>query len=143
MGNFLKFFIRYLGGRLIVCSLVIVVGVTITFLIPRLIPGSNPAEVVVRRLQMAGAYLPPESIEPMRDALLKLYGLEGSIVKQYFKYWRELLRGNLGPSFASFPTPVISLISRSLPWTAGLLALTAVVSWVIGTILGGIASYKS
>lgn len=143
MGGFLKFFIRYLGGRLVVCFLVIFVGVTITFLIPRLIPGANPAEIAVRRLQMAGAYLPPESVEPMRDALLKLYGLEGSMIEQYFRYWRELLRGNLGPSFASFPTPVISLISRSLPWTVGLLALTAVISWIIGTVLGGIASYRS
>lgn len=142
MSSFLKFFIRYLGARLIVCFLVIFVGVTITFLIPRLVPGSNPAEIAVRRLQMAGAYLPPESVEPMREALLKLYGLEGSMIGQYFRYWRELLRGNLGPSFASFPTPVVSLILRSLPWTVGLLALTAVVSWIIGTLLGGIASYR-
>lgn len=142
MSSFLKFFIRYLGARLIVCFLVIFVGVTITFLIPRLVPGSNPAEIAVRRLQMAGAYLPPESVEPMREALLRLYGLEGSMIEQYFRYWRELLRGNLGPSFASFPTPVVSLILRSLPWTVGLLALTAVVSWIIGTLLGGIASYR-
>lgn len=142
MSGFLGFFVRYLGGRLIVCFLVIFVGVTITFLIPRLIPGANPAEVAVRRLQMAGAYLPPESVEPMRNALLKLYGLEGSMIEQYFRYWRELLRGNLGPSFASFPTPVLSLISRSLPWTVGLLALTALISWSVGTLLGGIASYR-
>lgn len=143
MGGFLKFFFKYFVGRLAVCLLVIFVGVTITFLIPRLIPGANPAETAVRRLQMAGSYLPPESIEKMRDELLKLYGLEGSMAQQYFNYWKELLKGNLGPSFASFPTPVITLISRSLPWTVGLLVLTSIVSWVIGTILGGIASYRS
>jgi len=143
VGGFLKFFVKYFAGRFIVCLLVIFVGVTITFLIPRIIPGANPAEIAVRRVQMAGSYLPPESIEKMRDELLKLYGLEGSLFQQYFTYWRELLRGNLGPSFASFPTPVIVLISRSLPWTVGLLVLTSIVSWIIGTILGGIASYRS
>ncbi len=143
MSNFFKFFIKYFFGRFIVCLLVIFVGITITFLIPRLIPGASPAEVAVRRVQMAGSYLPPESVEKLRDELLKLYGLEGSMFQQYFTYWRELLKGNLGPSFASFPTPVITLIYRSLPWTAGLLVLTAMIAWVIGTILGGIATYRS
>ncbi len=143
MGGFLKFFFKYFGVRLAMCLMVIFVGVTITFLIPRLVSGANPAEVAISRLQMAGSYLPPESVEKMRDELLKLYGLEGSMAQQYFNYWRELLRGNLGPSFASFPTPVITLIFRSLPWTVGLLALTSIISWVIGTILGGIAGYKS
>ena len=142
MGSFIKSFIKYFVGRFVVCLLVIFVGVTITFLIPRLIPGSNPAEIAVRRIQMVGAYLPPESVEKMKDALLKLYGLEGSMVQQYFSYWRGLLKGDLGPSFASFPTPVTSLISKSLPWTAGLLALTATISWCVGTLLGGIASYR-
>lgn len=142
MGGFLGPFIRYFAGRFITCLLVIFIGVTITFLIPRLIPGSNPAETAVRRIQMMGAYLPPESVEKMRDALLKLYGLEGSVIQQYFNYWRGLLRGDLGPSFASFPTPVTSLISRSLPWTAGLLVLTATISWCVGTLLGGIAGYR-
>jgi len=138
-----KNFLKYLVGRLLVCLVVIFIGTTITFLIPRIIPGANPAEVAVRRLQMAGTYLPPESAERMRQALLKLYGLEGTIFEQYIRYWREFLRGNLGPSFASFPTPVLVLISRSIPWTVGLLALTTVISWLVGTILGGIAGYKN
>jgi len=79
----------------------------------------------------------------MRDALLKLYGLEGSIFQQYLRFWGSFLKGNLGPSFASFPTPVIKLISVSLPWTLGLLVITTVVSWTLGTILGGIAGYKN
>jgi len=137
--GFLKYFIK----RLLVSLLVIFIGVSVVFLIPRLVPGANPAEMAIRRLQMSGAYLPAESVEKMKQALLKLYGLEGSLFSQYIRFWREVLRGNLGPSFASFPTPVITLISRSLPWTVGLLALTTILSWFTGTILGGIAGYKN
>ncbi|WP_144380744.1 ABC transporter permease [Thermotoga profunda] len=143
MKDFLKFILKYFITRLSISLLVIFIGVSIIFLIPRLVPGANPAEMAIRRLQMAGAYLPADSIEKMRQALLKLYGLEGSIFRQYITFWRELLKGNLGPSFASFPTPVITLIARSLPWTVGLLALTALISWVCGTILGGIAGYRN
>lgn len=138
----MKVFLRYAAIRFLICLLVIFIGVTITFVIPRLIPGANPAEVAIRRLQMAGTYLPPESVEKMKEALLKLYGLEGNIFEQYFRFWKELLRGNLGPSFASFPTPVMKLISKSLPWTVGLLALTTMVSWLLGTLIGGIAGFK-
>ncbi|MGJ8454649.1 ABC transporter permease [Pseudothermotoga sp. U03pept] len=143
MKDFVRFLTKYLITRLLISLLVIFIGVSIIFLIPRLVPGANPAEMAIRRLQMSGAYLPAESIEKMRQALLKLYGLEGSLLRQYINFWRELLKGNLGPSFASFPTPVITLISRSLPWTVGLLALTALLSWIVGTILGGIAGYRN
>ncbi|MFY9302680.1 MAG: ABC transporter permease, partial [Atribacterales bacterium] len=57
---------------------------------------------------------------------------------QYIKFWGNILRGDLGPSFSSFPTPVMDLIRNSLPWTVGLLLVTTVLSWVIGNILGGI-----
>ncbi|KAF2959457.1 ABC transporter permease [Thermotoga sp. 38H-to] len=139
----MKAFLKYVIVRFLVCIVLIFIGVTITFLIPRLIPGTNPAEIAIRRLQMAGTYLPPESVEKMRESLLKLYGVEGTIFEQYIRFWRELLRGNLGPSFASFPTPVMKLISNSLPWTVGLLAFTTLVSWILGTILGGIAGFKN
>ncbi|MEJ5228386.1 MAG: ABC transporter permease [Pseudothermotoga sp.] len=143
MKDFVRFLSKYFITRLLISLLVIFIGVSIVFLIPRLVPGANPAEMAIRRLQMSGAYLPAESMEKMKQALLKLYGLEGSLFSQYITFWKELLKGNLGPSFASFPTPVITLISRSLPWTVGLLALTAILSWVVGTILGGIAGYRN
>lgn len=131
----------FLIRRFIVCLLVIFIGISIVFFVPRAIPQLNPVEVVVRRLQMLGAYLDPESMELMKKSLTKLYGLEGSIFEQYIKFWQSLLAGDLGPSFSSFPTPVINLIKTALPWTIGLLATTAIISWLIGTFLGALAGY--
>lgn len=133
-----NFFIR----RIIVCLVVIFIGITIVFFVPRAIPQLNPVEVVVRRLQMLGGYMDPASIELMKKSLTRLYGLEGSVFEQYIRFWQGLLSGDLGPSFSSFPTPVINLIKVALPWTIGLLATTAILSWIIGTILGALAGYS-
>jgi len=135
--------IRFLIRRVIVALLVIFIGITIVFFVPRAIPQLNPVEVVIRRLQMLGTYLDPESMELMKKSLIKLYGLEGSIFEQYIKFWQSLLKGDLGPSFSSFPTPVIVLIKTALPWTIGLLATTSILSWIVGTILGALAGYSA
>ncbi|HOP94444.1 MAG TPA: ABC transporter permease [Dictyoglomaceae bacterium] len=134
--------IRYFIRRVIVFLLVVIIGVTIIFFIPRAIPQLNPVEVLIRRIQMSGQYMDPNSIELMRESLTKLYGLEGGIFEQYIRFWQGLLAGDLGPSFSSFPTPVINLIKVALPWTIGLLATTTILSWIIGTILGALAGYS-
>jgi peptide/nickel transport system permease protein len=61
--------------------------------------------------------------------------------EQYVGLWSRLFRGDLGPSFSSFPTPVIDLIRNALPWTLGLLVTATLISWTIGNLLGVIASY--
>ena len=57
-------------------------------------------------------------------------------MEQYFALWRRLLQGDFGPSYVQFPTPVMTLIKISLPWTVGLLVTTTVLSWIVGNILG-------
>ena len=68
----------------------------------------------------------------MRQALQDLYGLGGSMGQQYITFWQRLFQGDFGPSFTQFPTPVIELVQRSLPWTIGLLVTSTVLSWVAG-----------
>jgi peptide/nickel transport system permease protein len=70
-----------------------------------------------------------------------MYGLQGSPVEQYFRFWGRLLRGDLGPSLGAFPTPVTQIIANGLPWTVGLLASSLVISWILGMILGTLAGY--
>jgi peptide/nickel transport system permease protein len=42
---------------------------------------------------------------------------------------------------SAFPTPVSTLIGRALPWTAGLLVVSTIVTWLLGNLLGGLAGY--
>lgn len=138
----MSFVRRYLLPRLIQYFVVIFVGVTIVFVATRLTP-TDPVQQTIQRMEMRGAYLDPEAIEDFKNTLEQLYGLQGSVVSQYFTLWGRLLTGEFGPSFTQFPTPVIELIGTSLPWTLGLLSVSIIIVWLIGTFLGGLAGYFS
>jgi peptide/nickel transport system permease protein len=132
--------LSYLIPRLGQYFMVIFLGVTITFLIPRLSP-NDPVEQQVARLMMSGSQVSPDDVIALREALTEMYGLEGSTLQQYFAFWGRLLRGDLGPSLSTFPTPVSKLLGQAMPWTFSLLLFSVLVSWVIGNILGAFASY--
>ena len=135
-----KFVTNYLIPRIFQYFFVIFVGVTLTFIIPRLSP-VDPVEAQISRVMMSGSQVNPDAIISMRDALTEMYGLSGSTVQQYFAFWGRLLRGDLGPSLAAFPTPVSTLLARAMPWTFCLLMTSIMISWVVGNILGATASY--
>ncbi len=135
-----KFLVRYLLPRIGQYVLVVFIGVSLTFIIPRLSP-ANPVETQVAQIMASGLQVGPETIIALRAALTELYGLKGSPWQQYLAFWGRMLRGDLGPSLAMFPTPVISLIARALPYTLGLLLTAVLISWIIGNLLGGLASY--
>jgi peptide/nickel transport system permease protein len=135
-----RFVKRYLIPRLIQYVLVTWLGVTVVFIIPRLLP-SDPIESMIATLQAQGTLRDPDAIRQMVDTLRDMYGLERSLPEQYISFWKRLFSGDFGPSYFSFPTPVISLIGRSFPWTVGLLFTTTVLSWIIGNITGGLSGY--
>ncbi len=138
----MTFIRRYLIPRLIQYFLVIFLGITAVFIIPRLAP-SDPVQHTIAQLRSMGSYLDPASMDAFVKDLTEMYGLEGSALEQYGDFWLRLLHGDFGVSFFQFPTPVATLIARSLPWTAGLLLLTTLISWVAGNIVGGLAGYFS
>ena len=133
-------FFKYLVQRLGQFLLVIFVGITVTFIVPRLSP-TNPVEQKINQMMVSGANIHPEALESFRSAMTEMYGLEGSVWDQYWAFWGRFLRGDLGPSLSSYPVPVIDLIKKALPWTLGLMLTTTLISWVIGNILGGLAGY--
>ena len=138
----MAFIKRYLLPRLLQYFLVIFIGITVVFIVPRLAP-IDPVQEMLNTITQRGAYMDPEAIEELRQSLKEMYGLEGSIFSQYLSLWRRLFSGDFGPSLSQFPTPVTQLIGISLPWTIGLMLVTTLLSWIIGNILGGIAGYFS
>ena len=131
---------RYVLPRLLQWVVVVFMGVTITFIIPRLLP-TDPVEVALSRIQSREA-VDPRAAASFRSALEDLYGLKGSLPEQYIAYWRRLLQGDLGPSLGHFPTPVMQIISKSMPWTVGLLLTSILISWVLGVVLGTMSAYS-
>lgn len=133
---------RYLIPRLISFVLVIFLGITAVFFIPRFTPG-DPVQRTIAELQSHGSYLDPASIDKMVEDLREMYGLGGSMLEQYGAFWKRVFTGDFGVSFFQFPVPVRELISTALPWTAGLLIWSTLLSWVLGNLIGGLAGYFS
>ena len=118
---------------------VVVTGVTLAFLIAHFSP-VDPVEQTVSLLTNFGA-TDPRAVEILRQSLRDLYGTDGSLIDQYFIFWGRVIRGDFGPSLSAFPTPVMTIIGRALPWTIGLLTRATIISWTVGNLLGAVAGY--
>jgi peptide/nickel transport system permease protein len=129
----------YLAKRLGQFGLVVFIGITITFLVTHLTP-IDPVEQMIASMT-AFSETSPEAVLRMREALQELYGIEGSLLDQYFVYWGRILTLDFGPSLSAFPTPVSELIGRALPWTIGLLFTCTALAWLLGNLLGGLSGY--
>jgi peptide/nickel transport system permease protein len=128
--------VSYLVKRIVFYLFTAWAAITINFFIPRLIPGDPVQSLITRARGMLTA-----------DAVQSLYVLFGlnnndSLVTQYFKYWGQLFRGDLGLSFAFFPSPVSEVIGQSLPWTLSLVGITTLIGFLIGTTLGTLAGWR-
>jgi peptide/nickel transport system permease protein len=135
-----KFFWRYLIPRIIQFVTIIFVGITVTFIIPRLSP-TDPIEAQIAMVMARGNTMDPQSVESMRAALTDMYGLSGTPLQQYFAFWGRLIRGDLGPSLANFPTPVSEMISQAMPYTVSILITAVIISWIFGNLFGALSSY--
>ncbi len=135
--TFLK---RYLLPRLFQYFLVIWLGITVVFLIPRITP-NDPVMAMVGIMRARGSTLEPGAMDGIINDLTQMYGLQGSWIDQYWAFWGRLFRGDFGVSFFQFPTRVNQLIATALPWTLGLLLTTTAISWIFGNIIGGLAGY--
>ncbi len=135
-----RFLLRYLIPRILQTLTIIFVGITVTFIIPRLSP-TDPVESQISMMMARGNTLDAQSVASMRAALTEMYGLSGSPIEQYFAFWGRLLRGDLGPSLGNFPTPVTEMIGQALPYTLSLLVPALIISWICGNLFGALSSY--
>ena len=134
--------IQYIASRFGAYLIVLFIGITITFFLPRMMP-SDPIEGYIAQMQnQAGQSMSPEAIRALRQSLRELYGLEGSLVTQYVNYLKRVfLTFDFGPSLSSYPRPVSEFIFLALPWTLGLLGTAIILSWLIGNTIGLLAGY--
>lgn len=125
--------------RVITYLLSIIISASIVFIVPRLIPGNPILRILSSYLERGGTGV---DIEKLVEDYKHLFGLDEDLFTQYIKFLSQTFQGNLGFSIVQFPRPVIDVIAESLPWTIGLLFITASMSWIIGTLLGLLAGWK-
>ena len=84
-----------------------------------------------------GRNVPQETIDNLRES----FGLDEPVLTQFAYYVRETVQGNLGISYQS-RQPVWDEIAAAIPATVVLVGVSAVLSAVIGTILGIVAAWR-
>lgn len=132
-------FLTYAAKRFGQFVFVIVTGITLAFIIAHL----SPVDPVEQSLSLMTGFSgsDPRAIEILRQSLSELYGVKGNLIDHYLIFWRRVLTGDFGPSLSAFPTPVMTIILRAMPWTFGLLTLSTVFAWIVGNTLGALAGY--
>ncbi len=131
--------LRYILRRLANFFLVTFLAITVNFLIPRLMPG-DPIEQKLSGL-MATSSGQSVDIDGMVRAYREKFGLDQPLWRQYLNYWNDLLHFELGYSLANYPETVSQSISAALPWSVGLVGTATLISFVIGSLLGGVLAW--
>jgi peptide/nickel transport system permease protein len=122
--------LRFLAQRLLAIIPVLLVVAVVVFLILRLTPG-DPAAVI------AGNNATNEDIERIRAQL----GLNQTVITQFFIWFGNVLKGDLGYSFY-LNKPVTELLLQRIEPTLSLASGTMFLAMLIAIPLGTIAAWR-
>jgi peptide/nickel transport system permease protein len=109
---------------------------TLNFLLPRMMPGS-PATALMARYhgRVSGRAL---------AALENAFGVNthASLLVQYVRYLGDMATGNFGISLTVTGVPVSQVISGAIWWTLGLVGITTVLAFALGTLIGIVGAWR-
>ena len=114
------------------------VALTITFLLPRVMPG-DPIGGILQRLSPAQIQSNPGIIETYR-ALLG--GGHQTIFAAYWQYLHRVATLDFGISTSNYPTKVSEVVARTLPYSIVLVGLAFAFAFVLGTAIGTVAAWR-
>jgi peptide/nickel transport system permease protein len=132
--------VRYLTRRLGFFVLTLWAAMTLNFFIPRMMPGS-PEEALRERFSKGGSVVTPEQLR----TVLAEFGFDPgkNLLLQYVEYLKSMVTGHWGVSIgSSLGVPVTTLIGDALPWTLGLVGISTVLAFVLGTLIGTVAGWR-
>ena len=122
---------RYVAGRLLQATIVVLLVTTVTFVLVHLAPGDPIATLVDR----------PGITEAVRQQWRASLGLDRPIAEQYLRWIANTMRGDLGYSI-SFRRPVADVIADALPRTLLLVGLGLTLSFALGIVVAVLQSER-
>ncbi|MGB3327765.1 MAG: ABC transporter permease [Thermomicrobiales bacterium] len=131
--------LRYVLQRIGLFFVVVWGAATLNFFLPRLAPG-DPVRSRLFAMMTQGGFQ-QSGVEEMVKAYQAKFGLDKPLWQQYLNYLWDTVHFDFGYSLSFFPNRAIDLIMRALPWTIGLLTVTTILSFVLGTILGALIAW--
>jgi peptide/nickel transport system permease protein len=130
----------YLIRRILVFFVVMWAATTLIFFLPKLAPGRDPIQERMSMLAATGGASTGD-ISQMVNAYKANFGLDQPLHIQYIRFIGNMATLNFNYSLAQYPAKVIDLIAISLPWTVGLLTMTTLIAFTLGSFLGGILAW--
>lgn len=129
----------YIARRLGVFLIIMWLAATVNFVLPRMAPVNPIREKLLQAVSFGGAG--KTDMQRIVATYEEKFGLSQPLWKQYLNYMGDLMRFDLGVSIAHFPSKVLDIIMQALPWTIGLLLLTTLIAFVLGTLMGALIAW--
>ena len=120
------------------------VALTVNFILPRLMPGS----ALVTLLTMLQGALSEAGVSSSLVAaeIKQIEEAFGLVPKpwyiEYFDYIKGIFTGNLGVSITFYPTSVMHIVLPSMIWSIGLVVISSVLAFFLGSWLGSVAAMR-
>ncbi len=129
----MRFVLRRLGFFL----LTLWAALTLNFVLPRLMPG-NPALAILGKLKGGAS---PQALHVLEQQFG--IGTHQNVVAQYFGYLGNVARFRFGVSLTTEPGASVGrVVLDAIPWTLGLVGVTTVLAFVLGTGIGILAAWR-
>jgi peptide/nickel transport system permease protein len=128
---------RFVMRRLGFFVLTLWVALTLNFVLPRIMPG-NPVLAVLGKFKGG---VSPEALK----ALDAEFGIDThqSLIGQYFRYLGDVATGKFGESLTTQPgNSVGRIVLDAIPWTLGLVGLTTILAFILGTGIGIVSAWR-
>lgn len=128
--------IDYLVRRFIFFLVIVWLAATVNFFLPRL-SGQDPIrDKLMFEATMGGAV--QSGIEEIIKNYETKFGLDKPLYVQYLNYLADTARLDFNYSISNYPNTVIDMFLDAAPWTIGLLGVSFILSFGIGTLLGAL-----
>ena len=128
---------RYVLRRAGFFLLTLWVAVTLNFFLPRMMPG-NPAIAMMAKFR--GKVASQQALQSLET----IFGVNSgqSLPAQYVHYLGDVFTGNFGTSLFFFPSPVSQVVGSAIFWTLGLVGVTTILAFALGTGIGILAAWR-
>jgi peptide/nickel transport system permease protein len=127
---------RFALRRLAFFALTLWVALTLNFLLPRLMPG-NPAVSMIAKFKGG---VSPQALKAL-EIQFGVYTHQ-SIISQYGSYLKNVATGNFGTSLSEYPASVAHIVLNAIPWTLGLVGITTILAFLLGTGIGIVGAWR-
>jgi peptide/nickel transport system permease protein len=117
-------------------ALTLWVALTLNFVLPRLMPG-NPALAIIGKFRGG---ISPQAVKVLEEQ----FGINTNqnVIVQYFHYLGNVATLKFGSSLTTQPGASVGrVVFDAIPWTLGLVGITTIMAFVLGTGIGILSAW--